>query len=294
MHGSDQRRRSSPPQSGFVTSMAHSDGCECGGERRHSSILYSLLKKESAPCASARAPRGARVAVTGRICSCACGAERPVTLRSPHATCTAASAVLAKTLRFVKSVPCFGQLPPADQRALVRSGWAPLLVLGMAQDGLHFETRESTEPSMLQRLLTGAHERPSSPRLHAGTDSDGGGGGVALVDAQAIKTFLSKCWDLDISTKEYAYLKGAILFNPDMVGLQCQHYIQALQSEAHQALNEHVKLIHRGDTTRFAKLFIALSMLRSINANVVAGLFFRPVIGAVNMEELLLEMYYEK
>lgn len=84
------------------------------------------------------------------------------------------------------------------------------------------------------------------------------------------------------------------LFYPDVVGLQYQHYIQVLQSEAHQALNEHIKLIHRGDTTRFAKLFIALSMLRSINANVVAGLFFRPVIGAVNMEELLLEMFYGK
>lgn len=208
MHGSDQRRRSSP---GFVPSMAHSDGSECVGERRHSSILYSLLKKESAPYAS-----GSKVAVTGRVCSCACGTDRPVTLRSPHATCTAASAVLAKTLRFVKSVPCFGQLPPADQRALVRSGWAPLLVLGMAQDGVHFETRESTEPSMLQRLLTGAHERPSSPRLHDTLTAAGGAGGagVALAEAQAIKMFLSKCWDLDISTKEYAYLKGAILFNP--------------------------------------------------------------------------------
>lgn len=81
---------------------------------------------------------------------------------------------------------------------------------------------------------------------------------------------------------------------PDVAGLQCQHYIQALQSEANQALNEYVKMIHRGDSARFAKLFLALSMLRSINANVVAGLFFKPVIGAVNMEELLLEMFYGK
>ncbi|KAK3509885.1 hypothetical protein QTP70_018511, partial [Hemibagrus guttatus] len=283
MHGSEQRKRHLF-QSGRSASMAHTESCECGGERRHPSILYNLLKKESAPCAS-------RFTAAAR--TCACGVARPVALRSPHATCAAASAVLAKTLRFVKSVPCFGELPACDQRALVRSGWAPLLVLGMAQDGLDFETRESTEPSMLQRLLTGADERPASPRDH-GANVIAGGGGVALAEAQGIKAFLSKCWDLDISTKEYAYLKGAILFNPDIAGLQCQHYIQALQSEAHQALNEHVKLIHRGDTTRFAKLFIALSMLRSINANVVAGLFFRPIIGTVNMEELLLEMFYGK
>lgn len=80
----------------------------------------------------------------------------------------------------------------------------------------------------------------------------------------------------------------------DIADLRCQSYIQALQSEAHQALNEYVKVTHRRDSTRFTKLFIALSMLRSINANVVAGLFFKPVIGTVSMNELLLEMFYGK
>lgn len=80
----------------------------------------------------------------------------------------------------------------------------------------------------------------------------------------------------------------------DLDGLHCVHYIHALQSEAHQALNEYVKMLHREDHARFIKLFIALSMLRSINANVVAEIFFKPVIGTVNMEEVLLEMFYGK
>lgn len=81
---------------------------------------------------------------------------------------------------------------------------------------------------------------------------------------------------------------------PDLEGLRCLHYIQALRREAHQALNEHVRLIHREDSTRFAKLLIALSMLRAISPLVVAQLFFRPVIGAVNIEEVLMEMFYGK
>ncbi|KAG9261013.1 nuclear receptor subfamily 0 group B member 1-like [Astyanax mexicanus] len=270
--------------------MAHSGSCHCGGERAHSSsILYSILKSDgqAAPHAP-HAPRNPRLAVS--MHACACGAKKQVALRSPHSTCKAASAVLVKTLKFVKNVPCFRELPIDDQHALVRSSWAPLLVLGMAQDRIDFETAETPEPSLLQRILTSgqpAEPRDSArPRAHAGH--------VALADVQAIKMFLSKCWSLDISTKEYAYLKGAILFNPDVAGLQCQRYIQGLQSEAHQALNEYVKMIHGGDTARFAKLFIALSMLRSINANVVAGLFFTPVIGTVNMEELLLDMFYGK
>ncbi|KAL2087524.1 hypothetical protein ACEWY4_016352 [Coilia grayii] len=264
--------------------MACFDGCHCISERRQNSILYSILKNDiqSAQNTQQRIPR---VAVSLQACSC--GSKKKVVLRSPQTTCKAASAVLVKTLKFVKNVPCFRELPVEDQHVLVRSSWAPLLVLGMAQDRIVFETTETPELSMLQRILTsGPDKTENSPECSAP--------GVSVVDVQGIKLFLSKCWSLDISTKEYAYLKGAILFNPDVEGLQCQHYIQGLQSEAHQALNEYVKMIHRVDTTRFAKLFIALSMLRSINANVVAGLFFKPVIGAVNMEELLLEMFYGK
>ncbi|XP_026867210.2 nuclear receptor subfamily 0 group B member 1 [Electrophorus electricus] len=263
--------------------MAYLDSCHCSGERRQNSILYSILKNDSQ--SSQRGSRNPRVAISMQVC--ACGSKKKVALRSPQTTCKAASAVLVKTLKFVKNVPCFRELPVDDQHVLVRSSWAPLLVLGMAQDRVDFETCDTPEPSMLQRILTGGRGKQESPQGQSSA-------GVALADVQGIQMFLSKCWVLDISTKEYAYLKGAILFNPDVIGLQCPHYIQGLQSEAHQALNEYVKMIHRGDTTRFAKLFIALSMLRSINANVVAGLFFKPVIGTVNMEELLLEMFYGK
>lgn len=79
-----------------------------------------------------------------------------------------------------------------------------------------------------------------------------------------------------------------------MEGLRCLHYIQSLRLEAHQALNEHVRLIHHKDTTRFAKLLITLSMLRAISPPVVAQLFLKPVIGSVNIEEVLMEMFYGK
>lgn len=85
-----------------------------------------------------------------------------------------------------------------------------------------------------------------------------------------------------------------LFFFSDLPGLQCTQYIEGLQREAQQALNEHVRLIHRGDEARFAKLNVVLSLLRSINANVIAELFFRPIIGAVNMDDMLLEMLCAK
>ncbi len=115
---------------------------------------------------------------------------------------------------------------------------------------------------------------------------------ILRISVQVIKRYLFHIIKFFL-VQDITSLSLHLLF-VDVAGLQCQHYIQALQSEANQALNEYVKMIHRGDSARFAKLFLALSMLRSINANVVAGLFFKPVIGAVNMEELLLEMFYGK
>ncbi|CAM9626583.1 unnamed protein product [Bubo scandiacus] len=277
--------------------MACVERCRCCAEsRRQSSILYNILRSEE----RAASPAGQGPRRVGRASrGCPCGSRRRVALRSPQVACKAASAVLVKTLRFVQNVPCFQELPLDEQLLLVRSCWAPLLVLGLAQDRVHFETVESAEPSMLQRILTARRlgEQPPPRGPAPGRPHHGPGGGPHLPSAgeiQAIKGFLAKCWSLDISTKEYAYLKGTVLFNPDLPGLQCTQYIEGLQREAQQALNEHVRLIHRGDETRFAKLNVVLSLLRSVNANVIAELFFRPIIGAVNMDDMLLEMLCAK
>uniref|UniRef100_A0A8D0EBP6 Nuclear receptor subfamily 0 group B member 1 n=1 Tax=Salvator merianae TaxID=96440 RepID=A0A8D0EBP6_SALMN len=307
--------------------MACVDRCHCCTDnRRQSSILYNILKSEEAQQQQRQEETGGSPssplppspllpppprqpdghAQQGLGGGCSCGSQRRVTLKSPQVACKAASAVLVKTLRFVKNVPCFQELPLDEQLVLVRSCWAPLLVLGLAQDRVHFDTVETSEPSMLHRILTNkraeAEEKQPSHFLllqdgQESLEKTCGSDSPKLPSAeeiQAIKGFLAKCWSLDISTKEYAYLKGTVLFNPDLPGLHCVQYIQGLQQEAQQALNEHVRLIHRGDQARFAKLNVALSMLRSINANVVAELFFRPIIGTVNMDDMLLEMLCAK
>lgn len=218
--------------------MATLEGCRCRGasgrkNSSSSSILYSILKSDDRLVTAEeqqqhpqqhtlqhlfqKPPSSASASlqeVRQQACSCGSSRRRGV-LRSPQVTCKAASAVLVKTLRFVKNVPCFRELPEDDQLVLIRSGWAPLLVLGLAQDRVDFETTETVEPSMLQRILTGCPDRQSE----AVGGQNRGAPGVSVVDIEAIKAFLKKCWSVDISTKEYAYLKGAVLFNPGGSGL---------------------------------------------------------------------------
>ncbi|XP_004471355.1 nuclear receptor subfamily 0 group B member 1 [Dasypus novemcinctus] len=229
------------------------------------------------------------------------GVPRPVALKSPQVVCEVASAGLLKTLRFVKYLPCFQVLPLDQQLVLVRSCWAPLLMLELAQDHLHFETVETSEPSVLptifpaRRREAAGDEPPGllTPPSHLAPPPDAGPQPSAA-EVQAIKGFFSKCWSLDISTKEYAYLKGTVLFNPDLPGLQCVKYIQNLQWGTQQILSEHIRMTHRGYQARFAQLNSALSLLRFINANVIAELFFRPIIGTVSMDDMMLEMLCAK
>lgn len=217
----------------------------CTDSRGQSSILYNILKseevqKQEETSRQQPAPQPGQGPYATAL-GCSCGRQRRVALKNPQVACKAASAVLVKTLRFVKNVPCFQELPLDEQLVLVRSCWAPLLVLGLAQDRVHFETVETTELSMLHRILTNKRCDEEQRRRRrrqlqllretqgeldqscgngngsSGSGGSGGSGNAKLLSAaeiQSIKGFLAKCWSLDISTKEYAYLKGTVLFNP--------------------------------------------------------------------------------
>ncbi|XP_044091414.1 nuclear receptor subfamily 0 group B member 1 [Neovison vison] len=233
-----------------------------------------------------------------------CGAQRRVALRSPQVVCEAAAAGLLKTLRFVKYLPCFQVLPLDQQLVLVRNCWASLLLLELAQDRLNFETvetSETSEPSQLQKILTtrrretgGDEPPPLPPRQPPLVSPPEAGRWPSAAEVQAIKCFLAKCWSLDISTKEYAYLKGTVLFNPGLPGLQCVKYIQGLQWGTQQILIDHIRMTHRRHQTRITELNSVLFLLRFINANVIAELFFRPIIGSVSMDDMILEMLCAK
>ncbi|KAL6041824.1 hypothetical protein STEG23_012329 [Scotinomys teguina] len=228
--------------------------------------------------------------------------QRPLALKNPQVVCEAASAGLLKTLRFVKYLPCFQILPLDQQLVLVRSCWAPLLMLELAQDHLHFEMMEISEPSMLQKMITtrrreteGAEPADSLATEQPQMVSSTVAGHLPSVAAiQAIKSFFTKCWSLNIDTKEYAYLKGTVLFNPDLPGLHCVKYIQGLQWRTQQVLSEHIRMMKREYQIRSAELNSVLFLLRFINTDVITELFFRPIIGAVSMDDMMLEMLCAK
>lgn len=137
--------------------------------------------------------------------NCHCDQRRTVCLKDPEGVCQAASAILVKTVRFMTSLPSYRYLPQHDQLALLRHAWVPLFVLGLAQEHTEFEVTDSPASSILKRILLNTSdggfeiEEPARP---------------TLARVHKLKACLHRLRNLDLSPKEYAYIKGALLFNP--------------------------------------------------------------------------------
>ncbi|CAJ1087111.1 nuclear receptor subfamily 0 group B member 1-like [Xyrichtys novacula] len=258
---------------------------ECKRQRNatRGSILFSLLNRDPN---SPQDPQ--KTTPKSQLCSCATR-KKLVAIRAPQLVFKAASGVLVKTFRFVKHVPCFRGLPTGDQLRLVRSSWAQLLVLGMVQDCVDFDTVETQQPSLLHEILTHSKNRQQHSQIEVRDQ------GVPVSDAEGIMMFLVKCRGLRISAREFAFLKGAVLFSLDGTELECRDYIRALHREAERALYEHVGAVYQANrTVRFSRLRAVLSALRSVDPDAVAGLFFRPVLGTGSIDGHVLSLFHER
>ncbi|NXJ69046.1 NR0B2 protein, partial [Rostratula benghalensis] len=197
---------------------------------------------------------------------------RRAVLKTPESTCRRASEVLLKTLTFIRNLPSFYHLPWEDQLILIQQNWAPLFVLGMAQEGVDFDLREISAPSLLKTILL-------NQSLTASSELGSSSPGASLAEAQKMKNLLWKFWDLDISAKEYAYLKGIILFNSGCLVLQCLPYIQTLQQEAQRALMEFISMMFNRNLGRFAWILQLVASLQDVDRDAIEQLFFRPILG---------------
>ncbi|KAM4735175.1 nuclear receptor subfamily 0 group B member 2a [Anableps anableps] len=254
--------------------------CNCltSGDRLLNPILYNILSQMDTGRPSqdtfnnSSAPH-----------RCNCEVRRTVCLIRPLEVCKEASAVLVKTVHFMRNLPAFKQLPPSDQYALLQSCWAPLFILGLAQENVDFEVTDVPADSMLKKILLNRQESPEMDREQP-----------TMAGVSKLRCCLKKFWSLDLSPKEYAYLKGTTIFNPDVPELQAGLFVEGLQQEAQHALSEVVQLLHPGQEERFARILLTASMLQGITPSLITELFFRPVIGQANLLELLVDMLFCK
>lgn len=256
------------------------NGCRCSGnsDRHLNPILFNILSQMDNS-----KPNENSFNYNTVPHRCNCETRRTVCLKRPSEICKEASAVLVKTIHFMKNLPAFNQLPPNDQFLLLKSCWAPLFILGLAQEGVNFEVTDTPADSMLKKILLNRQESYETEREQP-----------TMAGVSKLKSCLKKFWSLDLSPKEYAYLKGTTIFNPDVPDLKAALFIEGLQQEAQYALREVVRLLHPGDQERFARILLTASMLQSITPSLITELFFRPVIGQADLLELLVDMLFSR
>ncbi|XP_032744165.1 nuclear receptor subfamily 0 group B member 2 [Rattus rattus] len=255
-------------------SSSQSGVCPCQGSASRPTILYTLLSP---------GPRTRPMPPASRS-HCLCQQHRPVRLCAPHRTCREALDVLAKTVAFLRNLPSFCLLPHEDQRRLLEGCWGPLFLLGLAQDTVTFEVAEAPVPSILKKILL---EEPNSGAQGAQPPDPPQ---PSLAAVQWLQHCLESFWSLELGPKEYAYLKGTILFNPDVPGLHASCHIAHLQQEAHWALCEVLEPWYPASQGRLARILLMASTLKNISCTLLVDLFFRPVIGDVDITELLEDM----
>uniref|UniRef100_A0A3P8S2R6 Nuclear receptor subfamily 0 group B member 2 n=1 Tax=Amphiprion percula TaxID=161767 RepID=A0A3P8S2R6_AMPPE len=201
-------------------------------------------------------------------------------LMDPQGTGQFASNVLVKTVCFMRCSPSFSQLPPRDRSSLLRHCWVPVFVLGLAQEKIVFKVTDVPSSNILHQILL----RPVLTNKEAEQPT--------LAGVYRLQICLRQLWNLDLSPKEYAYLKGAMLFNPAVQGLSASSFIEGLQQEAERALQEVIHLLHPEDSSRFSRTLRAASAIQTVSHSLVTELFFKPVIGNTNMSHLLTEMLF--
>uniref|UniRef100_A0A8B9ZF67 NR LBD domain-containing protein n=1 Tax=Anas platyrhynchos TaxID=8839 RepID=A0A8B9ZF67_ANAPL len=163
-----------------------------------------------------------------------------------------------------------------DRAVLILQNWAPPFVLGLAQEGVDFDLREVSGPSLLKKILIQSSTASSEP----GSSSLG----TSLAEVQKIKNLLWKFWDLDISVREYAYLKGIILFHSGKFSWKLHSW---LSQEAQQALMEFISMIFNRNLSRFAWILQLITSLHDIDADAIEELFFRSILGEATLNEVL-------
>lgn len=123
-------------------------------------------------------------------------------LGTPELLHESAVRILFMTVKWVRNIPTFFDLPFRDQAILLEEGWSELFILSIAQWNL---------PVEISTLLAAAGLHSERETTH--NDLCGMG------DIKALKNIVERFRAANIDQTEYACLKAIVLFKPGMVVL---------------------------------------------------------------------------
>jgi len=186
-----------------------------------------------------------------------------------------ASRVLFSTVHWVRQLSFFSSLHPNNQTKLMKRCWLDLFVLGLAQcqDNLHLD---DILAAVADNVKTVAEmDQSSLVRVRQVTQN-----------VCKLKEYISAINKLDLSNVEFGLLKIIALFNSYPTSINAEYY-EAISDKALTELRDEAKTRETGLETRYSKILLRLSPLRSLHEDVFEEIFFGGLIGNVQVETVV-------
>ncbi|CAG0896326.1 unnamed protein product [Cyprideis torosa] len=164
--------------------------------------------------------------------------------------------LVVRIIDWTRSIPPFLQLPRRDQAKLMEETWTELWLLTAIQTG--YPLNEAMEVS----------DAPNTSQ---------------------IRCLISKITSMRLDISEFVYLKGIVLFRPEIPGLREPLQIALLQDQTQTMLLDYSLKGHSlgspgslSPTTtlnlslkaRFGQILLLLPLLRTLNSDAIEGAFF--------------------
>lgn len=159
-----------------------------------------------------------------------------------HYICESGSRLLFLTIHWARSIPVFQLLSSDVQTTLLRSCWAELFALGLAQcsQSLPLGTILSSLISHLHTSI--AQDKMPAAKVKKVTDH--------IEKLQSYVTAMNK---MHVDEHEYAYLKAVTLFSPEQPGLVFRKQVEKFQEKSFQELQKYVHCNFPDDVDRFPR-----------------------------------------
>jgi hypothetical protein len=199
------------------------------------------------------------------------------------------SDLLTKIADFVRTLPCFKELPVGDQRTLLSNACPRLLLLEMARLNVEFAVTavHQTGNRLAEETEAGANDNASLS----------GSGGISVADNDAevptqqfvenVRSFIHKCQMFGISSEEFLFMRMITLFQLGAGTLDRADLADAVNTEARQRLQEAVHRSHPSEKLRYSTLLLTLHTLFGIHCGMLQALLYRASPKAASIDEFV-------
>jgi len=191
------------------------------------------------------------------------------------------SRILFSTISWLRQLQFFANLKQSNQKKLLRQCWSDLFVLGLSQvsQQVSLSTVLTAVADNIQ-TMTGL-DKSSLCRVRLVTQT-----------VAKMKEYVTALTRLDLDDQEFGLLKIIAVFSCAPVSVNSEYY----EAVCDRALAE-LRLQTKHQESRYSKLLLRLSPLRSLQQEVLEEIFFGGLIGNVQIDTvipILLNMQQEE